>query len=330
MNVKNQQSKPKLRTWASVASGSLAATGAVFFTNMPETIKTRMQLDGEASTRSGSSTKKQYANIFDAYKKIIRQEGFRALQAGLGPAIGIQIIMNGLRLGLFEPIQHIIRDITKCKEHSTLNKVVSGAMSGVIGVTVSSPLYLAKNRLQAQSNYFHAAEEHHYKNTFDCLKKIFHHKGFFGLFYGVTAALPRVILGSATQLTTYDKLKEFSIKKLNLHDGFPAHLFASFISSLFTVTMMNPFDVISTRIYQSSGRQTVYYGVIDCFKKTVHAEGWKALQNGWLALYIRLGPHTILTFVFLEKIRAWFLTFDRLSTKSQPIPMDVIVNSDPS
>ncbi|CAF0724533.1 unnamed protein product [Rotaria sordida] len=287
---KNHQSKPKLRTWASVISGSLAATGAVFITNMPETIKTRMQLDGEASIRNGSSKKKQYVNIFDAYKKIIRQEGFKALHAGLGPAIGIQVIMNGLRLGLFEPIQIIIRDVTKCKQDSILNKVVSGATSGVIGVTVSSPLYLAKNRLQAQSNYFHAAEEHHYKNTLDCLKKIFRHK--------------------ATQLTTYDKLKEFSIKKLNLQDGFPAHLFASFISSLFTVTMMNPFDIV--------------------LKKTVHAEGWKALQNGWLALYLRLGPHTILTFIFLEKIRAWFLTFDTLSIKPQPIPIDVMVNSDAS
>src|SRR5438067_2084852 len=139
MNVKNQHSKPTLRTWASIVSGSLAATGAVFITNMPETIKTRMQLDGEASKQNRLSTGKQYVNIFDAYKKIVRQEGFKALQAGLGPAIGIQIIMNGLRLGLFEPIQRINRDITKCGEHNVLNKVVSGATSGAIGVTVSSP-----------------------------------------------------------------------------------------------------------------------------------------------------------------------------------------------
>ena len=140
MNVKNQQSKPVLRTWASVASGSIAATGAVFITNMPETIKTRMQLDGEASKHSGVTAGKQYTNIFDAYRKIVRQEGFRALQAGLGPAIGIQIIMNGLRLGLFEPIQRFNRDLTKCSEQNVLNKVISGAVSGAIGVTVSSPL----------------------------------------------------------------------------------------------------------------------------------------------------------------------------------------------
>ncbi len=188
--------------------------------------------------------------------------------------------------------------------------------------------YLAKNRLQAQSSYFRAAEEHHYKNTIDCLKKIFQQNGFFGLFYGVRAGLPRVIVASATQLTTYDKTKEFAIKKFNLRDGFPAHLCASFISSFFTVTIMNPFDVISTRIYQSSGRQTVYYGVFDCFKKTIRTEGWTALQKGWLALYLRLGPHTVLTFVFLEKIRARFIKLDMMKKESRTIPIDIMVNSD--
>ncbi|CAF1317324.1 unnamed protein product [Adineta ricciae] len=309
MLTTNDQTKAKLRTWESIASGSLAATCAVFISNMPETIKTRMQLDGEASKRDGSSRPKQYHSTWDAYRKIVRQEGFRALQAGLGPAIGIQIIMNGLRLGLFEPIQRTIRDTTKSREHNVLIKLTSGAISGAIGVIASSPLYLAKNRLQAQSSYFHAAEEHHYKNTRDCLKKIYRQNGFVGLFHGVTAGLPRVVVASATQLTTYDKTKAFAIQNLNLRDGFPAHLFASFISSLFTVTMMNPFDVVSTRIYQSSGRETVYHSVFDCFKKTVQAEGWFALQKGWLALYLRLGPHTVLTFIFLEKIRSMILKY---------------------
>ena len=142
MRPSEKNEKPNLRTWASIASGSLAATGAVFISNIPETIKTRMQLDGEATRMSGSGTTKQYANIFDAYRKIVRQEGFRALHAGLGPAIGIQVIMNGLRLGLFDPIQRMIRGITKCGDQNLLNKVVSGAMSGTIGVIISSPLYV--------------------------------------------------------------------------------------------------------------------------------------------------------------------------------------------
>jgi solute carrier family 25 protein 34/35 len=64
-----------------------------------------------------------------------------------------------------------------------------------------------------------------------------------------------------------------------------------------------PLDVISTRLYQSQGRATTYSGPLDCAMQTVRAEGWAALQKGWLAQYSRLGPHTVLTFLFLEKLR---------------------------
>jgi solute carrier family 25, member 34/35 len=162
----------------------------------------------------------------------------------------------------------------------------------------------------------------------DCLRQIYRQNGFLGLYHGVFAALPRVIVGSATQLTLYDKFKELANDQFGLRDGFPAHLFASFISSLFTVTIMNPFDVVSTRIYQSNGQQTVYHGVLDCIRKTVRTEGWTALQKGWLALYLRLGPHTVLTFIFLEKIRAWFCKFDALTNDSHALPLAVTVKSD--
>ncbi|CAF0994359.1 unnamed protein product [Didymodactylos carnosus] len=294
-------------------SGSLAASCAVLLTNMPETVKTRIQLDGEV-TKDGVTIPKQYKSLSDAYIKILKIDGIRGLQAGLGSAIGVQLVMNGLRLGLFGPIQSLIKNATNCNQNNFILKVVSGAISGAIGVTVSSPLYLAKNRLQSQSRYFQAAERYTYKNTFDCLSQVYRQEGFFGLFRGVSGALPRVIFGSATQLSIYDTIKSVAIDKFHCADGIQAHFVASFISSLFTVTVMNPFDVISTRMYQSSGQQTVYNNVIDCFRKTIQGEGLSALQKGWLALYIRLGPHTVLTFIFLEKIRYHFLTIDAFST----------------
>ena len=83
--------------------------------------------------------------------------------------------------------------------------------------------------------------------------------------------------------------------------GVLQHLVAAFGSSFLTVTAMNPLDVVSTRLYQSAGRATQYSGPIDCGIQTVRAEGLAALQKGWLAQYARLGPHTVLTFVFLEQ-----------------------------
>ncbi|CAF3981988.1 unnamed protein product, partial [Rotaria sp. Silwood1] len=105
-------------------SGSLATSGACLFTNMSETVKTRVQLDGEA-TRDGIATKRQYKSLLDAYVKIAKHEGIKGLQAGLGGAIAVQIVLNGLRLGLFEPIQLIIKNLTNCNENNFSLKAVS-------------------------------------------------------------------------------------------------------------------------------------------------------------------------------------------------------------
>jgi hypothetical protein len=78
------------------------------------------------------------------------------------------------------------------------------------------------------------------------------------------------------------------------------------LASVLTVTAMNPWDVISTRLYQSGGVATRYRGPLDCAMQAVRAEGVLALQKGWLAQFARLGPHTILTFVAMEHLRPLF------------------------
>ena len=66
----------------------------------------------------------------------------------------------------------------------------------------------------------------------------------------------------------------------------------------------------TARLYQSAGRATQYRGPLDCAAQLLRAEGIGALQKGWLAQFARLGPHTVLTFVFLERVRPLFLAVD--------------------
>ena len=49
--------------------------------------------------------------------------------------------------------------------------------------------------------------------------------------------------------------------------------------------------------------QGQYKGPIDCLMQTVKKEGAVALQKGWVPAYIRLGPHTMISFLLIEKIR---------------------------
>jgi solute carrier family 25 protein 34/35 len=152
-------------------------------------------------------------------------------------------------------------------------------------------------------------ESHNYTGMLDGLRKVYAAEGAAGLMRGLNGALPRVMTGSAVQLSSYDTCKA-AAASAGVPVGTQQHLAASLAASLLTVTAMNPWDVISTRLYQSQGNATSYSGPIDCARQTIRVEGWAALQKGWLAQYGRLGPHTILTFMLLEQVRPVFASVD--------------------
>jgi solute carrier family 25 protein 34/35 len=214
--------------------------------------------------------------------------------------------MNGTRLGLYEPVKHALRKLLGFEDW--LLMVSSAAFSGAIGASLGSPFYLIKSRRQAQSTCFKSMETHNYRNLIDGLSQVYSKEGVKGLFRGVDGALPRVMIGSATQLSTYDSCNQLVVKHgQGRFSPFQQHLLAVIVTSFFTVTVMNPFDVISTRLYQSSGKATVYSGPLDCFLKTVRTEGVSALQKGWVAQYLRLGPHTIIMLLTMEELKPHFL-----------------------
>ena len=51
------------------------------------------------------------------------------------------------------------------------------------------------------------------------------------------------------------------------------------------------------------GQGAWYRGPFHCLRATVASEGVMGLYKGWLAHYVRLGPHTILTFVIWEQFK---------------------------
>lgn len=110
-----------------------------------EVVKTRLQLDGEGVGKS-----RQYKGILDAFSSIGRKEGVRGIQAGLSGALVYQVAMNGMRLGMYEPVQRALVKLTGVDPSSVLLKASSGALSGALGATLGSPIYMIKSRLQAQ------------------------------------------------------------------------------------------------------------------------------------------------------------------------------------
>lgn len=122
---------------------------------------------------------------------------------------------------------------------------------------------------------------------------------------GSDASMLRTGVGSAAQLPSYEIMKSYLIKSEYFNsneESIYLHFCASLGTSFIVCTAMNPFDVAMTRIFnQKDG--TVYKNVVDCIIKTIKGEGVSALFKGYTAHYLRVGPHTIFTFVFLEQAK---------------------------
>eukprot|EP00007_Cunea_sp_BSH-02190019_P000543 CAMPEP_0174239194 /NCGR_PEP_ID=MMETSP0417-20130205/13799_1 /TAXON_ID=242541 /ORGANISM="Mayorella sp, Strain BSH-02190019" /LENGTH=386 /DNA_ID=CAMNT_0015318109 /DNA_START=26 /DNA_END=1183 /DNA_ORIENTATION=- len=188
-------------------------------------------------------------------------------------------------------------------------RIAAGAGAGVLGAVVASPLYLVKTRMQVSSPVNPSVgAQRNYSGMRSALREVYKEGGVRELWRGSRAASLRVAGGSSAQLGSYDWCKS-TLQYNTGFSGAPLHLLASLYSGVFVVLVMNPFDVVSTRIYNQpivDGRGTLYEGVADCFRKTVRTEGMRGLYKGVIAHWLRVGPHTCLTFVFLEQLRSFW------------------------
>eukprot|EP00835_Amoeboradix_gromovi_P006374 NODE_737_length_4687_cov_0.414778.p5 type:complete len:123 gc:universal NODE_737_length_4687_cov_0.414778:576-208(-) len=108
----------------------------------------------------------------------------------------------------------------------------------------------------------------------------------------------RTAVGSAAQLSVYDSTKSYFNLKIHEKDSLSVHFSAAMVTGVFVCFFMNPFDVISTRMYNQGNHQ--YKNLLDCCIKTINTEGLSGLYKGSMAHYLRIGPHSVLTLTFLE------------------------------
>ncbi|KZT30777.1 mitochondrial carrier [Neolentinus lepideus HHB14362 ss-1] len=296
------KSRP-LSTAEGFVCGGIAACIAVTFSNPAEVAKTRLQLQGELA-KAGAP--RVYKSAVDVLAKTWRNEGIRGSQRGLGPAYAYQILLNGSRLGFYEPFRHTINRVIgrSPTEQIPITSVVAGAASGAVGASLGNPLFLIKARMQAYSPALPVGTQHHYKSSFDALSRIFRAEGFRGLVRGIDAAILRTSMGSSVQLPTYNWTKNQIVTHGWLSaDSTWTYLASSSVSGVCVCLVMQPADTALTRVYNQptttlpNGRRvgSLYKNPIDCLWKTFKAEGVLGWYKGSTAHFMRIAPHTIIT-----------------------------------
>ncbi|KAM3877785.1 solute carrier family 25 member 34 [Diretmus argenteus] len=283
------------------ALGALACCGACVFTNPLEVVKTRLQLQGELLARG--SYQRHYHGVLQALWVVGRTDGLRGLQKGLSVGLIYQGLMNGVRLGFYSYCEAL--GFTTVYGGS----ILSGAVAGALGAFIASPAYLVKTHLQAQAVATIAVgHQHNHLGMSNAFATIYRREGVIGLWRGVNGAVPRVMVGSASQLATFSSAKDWvSHSQWFSPNSWLIALIAAMISGVAVTITMTPFDVISTRLYNQPvdefRRGRLYHGFSDCLLKVCQSEGLLGLYKGMGPVFLRLAPHTVLSMLFWDLMR---------------------------
>jgi len=146
------------------------------------------------------------------------------------------------------------------------------------------------------------AQQRHYRNALDGLVRIVREEGIATLARGIVPNMNIAILMTTGQLVSYDVFKNLLVKRIGWGENMGTHFGASLLAGLVATTICSPVDVIKTRVMNSSA-SVESRSALSIFVSTVRNEGPAALFKGWTPAFVRLAPHTIVTFMVFEQFK---------------------------
>jgi len=273
---------------AKFALGGLAGMSATLFVQPLDLVKNRMQLSGEGGTA------RAYKNSFHAITSIVKAEGITGIYTGLSAGLLRQATYTTSRMGIYASLLEKFSKDEKSLGFFT--KAAIGIFSGGIAAFIGTPAEVALIRMTADGK-LPPAEKRGYKNVFDALIRITKEESVATLWKGAGPTVARAMVVNGAQLASYSQAKEVIVKAGYLNEGIALHFCASMISGLLTTIASMPVDIVKTRVQKSSGKTNP----VKIFMDVIKQEGFFSLWKGFTPYYARLGPHTVLTFIFLEQ-----------------------------
>lgn len=232
--------------------------------------------------------------------QIITQEGVFKIYSGLTASLLRQGTYSTVRFGVYESLKEQYVDKYQ-KTPTTAVLLPMSMISGALGGLVGNPCDVVNIRMQ-NDNSLPLEQRRNYRNAFHGIYRIIKEESVASLFRGLAPNLVRGVLMTASQVVTYDIAKNFLVGTFGFDPTKKStHFSSSLLAGLVATTICSPADVVKTRIMNATGG----HNPVEILTTAVKKEGPVFMFRGWLPSFIRLGPHTIVTFLALEQFRKY-------------------------
>ncbi|KIK99893.1 hypothetical protein PAXRUDRAFT_780592 [Paxillus rubicundulus Ve08.2h10] len=271
---------------------------AACFTHPLDLTKVRMQTLGPSVPRP---------SMLVTIRTSFAENGLRTIYTGLSASLLRQMTYSLVRLGSYEEMK---RRMSENGRPSTGKLLLAASAAGGLGGVAGNPADIILVRMTSDS-LRPPEQQYGYRNAMTGLVSLVKHEGVRALSRGLGTNATRAVLMNMSQVGSYDFFKTTLLRHhipfvhYQFHDGLFLHVVASLMAGACGTTVCSPVDVIRTRIMGSSGKASA----VQVLVKSLREEGPMFMFKGWTPAFMRLGPNTVLMFVFFERLKCGWSYF---------------------
>jgi solute carrier family 25 protein 33/36 len=199
-------------------------------------------------------------------------------------------------------------------EGQTANSLLSGLTAGIVGNSLTNPIWMVKTRMQLLADG--AAGQRAYKSYGEVISTIMKEEGVGGFYKGIFASYWGCAEG-ALQFTAYEKLKRRLLRKQNdvrASQGLPpserlpqsTYFWAAAASKCMASIVTYPHEVARTRLREQA-RDGIfkYHGMWQTIALVAKEEGWQTLYSGMGIHLAKVVPNSAIMFLTYEVVNHW-------------------------
>lgn len=149
-----------------------------------------------------------YNGLFDAFLKILREEGPAELYRGLAPSLIGVIPYSATNYFAYDTLRKAYRKICKKERIGNIETLLIGSAAGAFSSSVTFPLEVARKQMQVGA----LSGRQVYKNVIHALVSIFEKEGIPGLFRGLGPSCMKLVPAAGISFMCYEACKRILVE----------------------------------------------------------------------------------------------------------------------